>query len=84
MEVCLQDSPAQIEGASPGLNEDGTGLYHRHRMKSAGAVAADGLFDPLLVGIGVYEVEYVYTDASDGLCSDSDTVEVTVIPDSAS
>ncbi len=79
MEVCLQDSPAQIEGTSPGLNENGTGLF-LGLDEAAGAVTADGLFDPLWVGIGVYQVEYVYTDAITG-CSDSDTVEVTVIPD---
>ncbi len=78
LDVCLQDFPAQIEGASPGLNEDGTGIYIGIG-ESVGAVAVDGLFDPLLVGIGMYEVEYVYTDAATG-CANSDTVDVTVIP----
>ena len=73
---CDQPIAGTLEGFSPGLTEGGAG-YWTGLGAAAGAVTEEGLYDPSLSGLGVFEAVYTYTADATG-CTHTDTIEVTV------
>ena len=73
---CDQPIAGTLEGFSPGLTEGGAG-YWTGLDAAAGAVTEEGLYDPILSGLGMFEAVYTYTSDATG-CTHTDTVAVTV------
>ena len=64
----------QLEGFSPGLNENGSGIFYGLGDAQEG-VTTEGLIDPSLTGSGFFEIVYQFTNAITG-CVNTDTVDV--------
>ena len=74
---CYQTNyTGQLEGFSPGLNEDGTGSFYGLGDAEA-AVSEDGIFDPAFSGVGIFEVVYSFTSNETG-CTNTDTLTIMV------
>ena len=74
---CNQPVVTALEGFSPGLAQGGTGTF-TGLGTAATSVTSDGMFDPAISGVGVFEVEYAFSSGSSG-CYSADTLTINVV-----
>lgn len=76
--LCNQSFSVSLNEANPVSNGQGSGLFYGLEAAEE-AVQLEGVLDPMTLGLGTFEVEYVYLDSLTG-CSASDTLQVVVEP----
>lgn len=75
---CAQSFAAELVGAFPASDANGTGVF-LGLEEAESLISTEGTLDPVLLGLGTFDVAYLYFDSLTG-CSNSDTLQVVIDP----